>query len=79
MQRLADCLGRPLELTDDPELSLRGAGVLALERAGGTLRALRRRRTVAPRSQYAERWTEAARRLVSLERTLFGGRASRHP
>ena len=43
LQILADVLGRPVEVSGEPEGSARGAAVVALERAGSTCRRHRSR------------------------------------
>ncbi len=69
-QRLADCIGRPLIAADEPETSLRGAAVFALEGlslaprpAGG--------RSVRPRAVHARAYARQRADLARLEDTLF--------
>ena len=70
-QRLADCIGAPLIAADEPETSLRGAAVLALERIGATPAAIGGR-TVRPKARQALAYAAQRRELDHLENTLFG-------
>lgn len=69
-QRLADCIGSPLIAADEPETSLRGAAVLALERLGHRPAAIGGR-TVRPRATYATAYARQRRDLARLEKTIF--------
>ncbi len=69
-QRLADCLGRPLIAADEPETSLRGAAVFALERVGSAVAATGGR-AVQPRAAHAAAYRQQRRELARLEATLF--------
>jgi gluconokinase len=73
LQRLADVLGRELVACAEPETSLRGAGVFALESLGvnagqflvvpGT--------TVSPRAEPAAAYRAARARLIALEARMY--------
>lgn len=54
VQRLADCLGRPLGLSGEPEASLRGAAVFALEKLGLPMPRSRPDGPVKPDRRYAK-------------------------
>ena len=69
-QRLADCIGKPLIAANEPETSLRGAAVFALERLGRTAAATGGR-SVQPRVPYASAYRQQRRELDRLESTLF--------
>jgi len=72
MQRLADVLGRPLTALDEPEASLRGAAVFALEKLGhGDRLAPVTGRTVKPDKKRAKRYAAERARLAALEATVF--------
>ncbi len=72
LQRLADVLGQRLTALDEPEASLRGAAVFALEKLGhGPRLAAVTGHSVVPRAALARRYAEERRRLAGLERTLF--------
>ena len=83
LQRLADVLGQPLTVLDEPEASLRGAAVFALEKLGcdGRLSSVAGS-TVRPDRRRAERFAQARQQLAQLEGTLFPdgeGRRLRRP
>lgn len=69
-QRLADCIGSALIAADEPETSLRGAAVLALERKGCKPAAIGGR-VVRPRARYALAYAQHRKSLAHLEATLF--------
>lgn len=72
LQRLADVLGRPLTALDEPEASLRGAAVFALEKLGASARlAPVTGHTVKPDAKRAQRYAVERKRLARLEATLF--------
>jgi gluconokinase len=72
LQRLADVLGHPLTALDEPEASLRGAAVFALEKLGRGGRLGRvSGRTVRPRAGLAARYAAERRQLGRLEGILF--------
>ena len=70
LQRLADCLGAQLIAADEPETSLRGAAVLALERQGAQPSTIGGR-IVRPRVRYATAYAQQRTMLSKLEATLF--------
>ena len=70
-QRLADCIGKPLIAADEPETSLRGAAVFALEQLGRKPGAVGGR-TVRPRARHAAAYHRQRQALARLEQTLFG-------
>lgn len=72
LQRLADVLGLPLTALDEPEASLRGAAVFALEKLGlGARIAAVTGRTVRPDARRARRYAEERASLAELERAVF--------
>jgi gluconokinase len=72
LQRLADVLGRPLTALDEPEASLRGAAVFALEKLGqGDRLAPVTGRTVKPDAGRAKRYAAERARLAALEAIIF--------
>ncbi len=72
LQRLADVLGRPLTALDEPEASLRGAAVFALEKLGhGERLAPVTGRTVKPDAKRAKRYAAERARLAALENAVF--------
>jgi gluconokinase len=71
LQRLADVLGRPLTALDEPEASLRGAAVFALERLGHHhLLAPATGRTVKPDRTRARRYAIERARMAELCATI---------
>jgi len=70
-QRLADVTGRTLVACDEPETSLRGAAVLALEHLGRRPAAIGGR-VVRPRARWAKAYANERKRLADLERALYG-------
>lgn len=69
-QRLADCIGSPLIAADEPETSLRGAAVLALERLGEKPDAITGR-MVKPRARHALAYAQQRKALAKLEAAIF--------
>lgn len=77
LQRLADIIGQPLTVLDEPEASLRGAAVFALEKLGHSRRfGSVTGRTVRPVGRLATRYASDRRQLEQLESTLFPVHAS---
>jgi gluconokinase len=72
LQRLADCLGSPVLKCQEPEASLRGAAVFALENLGVNPQPLAQGRLVRPRPEAAAAYAIARRRQNALEKTLAG-------
>jgi gluconokinase len=71
LQRLADVMNRPLTALDEPEASLRGAAVFALERLGHHhLLAPATGRTVKPDKQRAKRYAIERARMAELCATI---------
>jgi gluconokinase len=71
LQRLSDCLGHALIPTRDPELSLRGAAILALERGGAAIRPPALGRTTVPNPRAQRIYRRERVRLAALERLLL--------
>ena len=72
VQRLCDAIGRPLALCAEPETSLRGAAVLALERAGAAPPRPAIARVVRPRARACAALKAARAGLARLEERLYG-------
>jgi gluconokinase len=71
LQRLADVMGRPLTALDEPEASLRGAAIFALERLGHRdLLAPATGRTVKPDGKRAQRYALERARMAELCATI---------
>ena len=71
LQRLADVMGRPLTALDEPEASLRGAAIFALERLGHReVLAPATGRTVKPDKKRAERYEIERARMAELCATI---------
>jgi gluconokinase len=70
MQRFADVFGHPLFANDEPEASLRGAAIYALEKLGTKISGVRLGRAVRPRRRWAREHAAVRERLLALEATL---------
>jgi gluconokinase len=71
LQRLADVMNRPLTALDEPEASLRGAAIFALERIGHRdLLAPATGRTVKPDKKRARRYAIERGRMAELCATI---------
>jgi sugar (pentulose or hexulose) kinase len=70
LQLLADVLGRSLIVCSEPEGSLRGAAVYALEKLGVTVPPPTAGRLVHPRLKYSRQYVTARRRQARLEKVL---------
>lgn len=76
LQRLADVMGRPLHPSTEPEASLRGAAIRALEKididaeAGGDGKLLATHKPFSPRKKYAAMYARERERQVRLEKLL---------
>ncbi|SDT88444.1 gluconokinase [Verrucomicrobium sp. GAS474] len=70
LQRLADVLGRPVRASVEPEASLRGAALFALERLGATPRPSKPGPLIRPRPAAARAHAAVRERQKELE-TLF--------
>jgi gluconokinase len=68
LQLLADVLGRPLIVCSEPEASLRGAAVFALEKLGVAVPVPSAGRVIRPRWRFSRRYAVARRRQVKLEK-----------
>ena len=69
LQRLADVLGVPVRVCTEPEASLRGAAVFALEKLGARIPALPRGLTLQPQLHFTRQHAVERRRQIQLERS----------
>jgi len=67
MQRLANVIGEPLYTSSEPEASLRGAAVYALERTQHSPRLIRARKPLVPDPVATEAYRRQRERLYNLE------------
>jgi gluconokinase len=70
LQRLANVLGRPVYVSDEPEASLRGAACFALERLGHVPKALKFAQVIRPHRAAAQAYLRARQRQIRLEEGL---------
>jgi gluconokinase len=70
LRLLADALGRDIRVSSEPEASLRGAAVYALEHSGRTLAPLRKGKLVRHRPALAIKHRVRRERQVALEKLL---------
>ncbi len=70
MQRLADVLGKPIYANPEPEASIRGAAVYALEKLGLKPDALVLQKPLRPKPKAAKLYAEARKRQTGLETLL---------
>jgi len=70
LQRLADVLNQPLFPNPEPEASIRGAAVFAMERLKMPVAPLPETRVLLPRAEFAHRYAEARASQTKLERLL---------
>lgn len=70
LQRLADVLGRPVYASSEPEASLRGAAVFAMEKIGLHPPAPKRGRAIHPRPSSARAYAKAREKQSRLEQIL---------
>jgi gluconokinase len=70
MQRLADVLGHSLVVCSEPEASLRGAAVFALEKLGVVVSPPPTGRVIRPRLQFTRQYIVARRQQRRLEELL---------
>ncbi|MEM1058989.1 MAG: gluconokinase [Verrucomicrobiota bacterium] len=77
LQRLADVLNAPVEASAEPEASLRGAAIFALEKIGGKAQPLAKGTVYRPRKKAAAAYAAARKQQEKLERMMAGaGRAA---
>ena len=69
LQRLADILDRPIHPNPEPEASIRGAALLALEREGATIAPLPLAQPIRPDPAAAAAYRKARARHVALDRS----------
>jgi gluconokinase len=67
MQRLADVLGQPIYANPEPEASIRGAAIFALEKLGMRVPDLRSGQPVRPRARIAALYSAAREQQIALE------------
>ena len=70
LQRLADILDQPLYANPEPEASIRGAAVYAMEKLGMPIQALPETEPLLPRKEIALRYREARASQTKLEALL---------
>lgn len=70
LRRLANVLGQPVFTSSEPEASLRGAAVLAIERLGGRPAALKLGQPALPDAEIHERYREARAEQARMEEIL---------
>ncbi len=70
LQRLADILNKPLHPNPEPEASIRGAAVFAMEKLGMPIEPLPILTPIRPRKAIAQRYAEERERQAALERLL---------
>ncbi len=75
LQRLADVLGQTVHPNDEPEASIRGAAIYALEKLGVALPATKFETAIRPRIKWARAFAGERERHRSLEKTMRGWRA----
>ncbi len=64
LQRLADIINQPLYANDEPEASLRGAAIYALERLGAPIPDIKLSSPILPRRKIAEIYAKERIRSV---------------
>jgi gluconokinase len=72
MLRLANVLGQSVYASDEPEASIRGAAILALERLGFPIPELKLAHPVKPQIKLAREYREQRERQRTLEVKLAG-------
>lgn len=70
LQRLADVLNQPLHANPEPEASIRGAAVFAMEKLGMPIAPLPILPPLHPRKAVAQRYAQERERQAALERLL---------
>lgn len=71
MRRLANILNQEVYPSDEPEASLRGAAVFALEKLNAPIQAMRLRRPVKPDARLAELYRKALEEHSAFEESLW--------
>jgi gluconokinase len=71
LQRLADVLNQPLHANPEPEASIRGAAVFAMEKLGMPVEPLPVVSPIRPRKAIAQRYAQERLRQIELERMLL--------
>ncbi|MEI6713827.1 MAG: gluconokinase [Verrucomicrobiota bacterium] len=70
LQRLADVLNQPLYANPEPEASIRGAAIYAMEKLNIPVTPLPESEPLLPRPEYAERYLVARKKQMALEQLL---------
>ena len=70
LQRLTNCLGEPVEVCSEPEASLRGAAIFALEQNGSEVAELTSGQVLQPNPEAVDAFQEARRKQIDLEALL---------
>jgi gluconokinase len=76
MQRFADVLNHPIYANPEPEASIRGAAVYAIEKLGRQPSPLKLTRPFRPRAKYARLHAAVRARQAALERFLAKNKLS---
>jgi gluconokinase len=72
LQRLADILDQPLYANPEPEASIRGAAVYAMEKLSMPIKPLQETQPLLPRKEIANKYREARVKQTMLESLLSG-------
>ena len=78
MQRLADVLGRPIYANPEPEASLRGAAIYAMEKLGWAIPPLKLGRAIRPRRDIAALYAVERQKQIDLEASFTKATAVSH-
>jgi gluconokinase len=70
LQRLADILDQPVYANPEPEASIRGAAVYAMEKLNLPIRPLPESAPLVPRREFAIQYREARAKQTALENLL---------
>ena len=73
LQRLADVMGRPVYPNDEPEASIRGAAIYALEKLGVAVRPFAQSQPARPQARHAKAYAEERARQRELEGRMRKG------
>ncbi len=79
MQRLANVLGQPIHANPEPEASLRGAAIFALEKLGRRIPALGFGQAIRPEREVSALYAAERRKQVAMEELLAGQSKVRAP